>query len=47
VAVVSLTRKAILVVEDDDALRNMLESLFLMEGFNVRGASDGPQALRW
>jgi DNA-binding response OmpR family regulator len=46
VAVVSLTRKAILVVEDDDALRNMLESLFLLEGFNVRGATDGTQALR-
>lgn len=42
----SLTRKSILVVEDDDPLRNMLESLFLMEGFEVRTASDGTQALR-
>ena len=42
----SLTRKSILVVEDDDALRNMIESLFLMEGFDVRSAADGTQALR-
>ena len=43
---VSLTRKSILVVEDDDALRNMMETLFLMEGFDVRRASDGAEALR-
>lgn len=45
-AIVSLTRKSILVVEDDESLRNMIESLFLMEGFDVRSASDGTQALR-
>ena len=42
----SLTRKSILVVEDDEPLRNLMESLLLMEGFEVRSAVDGPQALR-
>ena len=42
----SLTRQIILVVEDDEPLRNLMESLLLMEGFDVRGAVDGPQALR-
>jgi len=44
--VVSLTRKSILVVEDDEPLRNLMESLLLIEGFEVRSAVDGPQALR-
>jgi len=33
-------------VEDDEPLRNLIESLLLMEGFEVRSAVDGPQALR-
>jgi CheY-like chemotaxis protein len=43
---VSLTRASVLVVEDDHQLRLLLERLFLAEGFDVRGASEGAEALR-
>ena len=42
----ALTQTRILVVEDDDAARLMLERLFAAEGFVVRSASEGAQALR-
>ena len=42
----ALTQTRILVVEDDDAARLMLERVFAEEGFVVRSASEGAQALR-
>jgi CheY-like chemotaxis protein len=37
--------RRILVVEDDDDIRQLLTELLAAEGYEVRGASDGPQAL--
>jgi DNA-binding response OmpR family regulator len=37
--------RRILVVEDDDDIRQLLTELFAAEGYEARGASDGPQAL--
>src|SRR5438045_3420576 len=44
--VVSVARKSILVVEDDEPLRTLMETLFLNEGFEVRSAGHGIHALR-
>jgi DNA-binding response OmpR family regulator len=41
---VSITTARVLVVEDDDALRGMLEAAFSIDGFVVRTAADGPEA---
>lgn len=38
-------RKTILIVEDDDELRRMFKTSLLLEGFNVREAGDGLEAL--
>jgi CheY-like chemotaxis protein len=43
---VPLTGRRVLVVEDDDALRRMLEQRFSSEGCVVRSASEGQEALR-
>jgi DNA-binding response OmpR family regulator len=37
----------ILIVEDDEALRDMLAKFLIFEGFNVRAAEHGIEALRW
>lgn len=37
----------ILVVEDDAAMRELLEQLLLSEGYSVAGAKDGQEALAW
>jgi CheY-like chemotaxis protein len=37
--------RRILVVEDDDDIRLLLTELLAAEGYETRGASDGPQAL--
>ena len=42
----SLIRKSVLVVEDDDNLRRLLARVLVEEGFQVRGASEGGEALR-
>lgn len=36
----------LLIVEDDCALRNLLKGLFLAEGYQVRTAANGQEALR-
>jgi two-component system alkaline phosphatase synthesis response regulator PhoP len=41
----SLTGTRVLIVEDDEPLRGMLEQLFSIEGCVVSTASEGPQAL--
>jgi CheY-like chemotaxis protein len=43
---VPLTGRRVLIVEDDDALRRMLEQLFCVEGCLVGRASKGHEALR-
>jgi DNA-binding NtrC family response regulator len=37
--------KRVLVVEDDDTIRNMLTVLLFQEGYNVHAVSDGQEAL--
>jgi DNA-binding NtrC family response regulator len=37
--------KRVLVVEDDDTVRNMLTVLLFQEGYNVHAVSDGQEAL--
>lgn len=39
-------RLSVLVVEDDDALRNLYKELLGSDGHDVRAASDGSEALR-
>jgi DNA-binding response OmpR family regulator len=43
---VSLTGARVLIVDDDEGVRDLFERSFAREGFTVRGASDGEQALR-
>jgi DNA-binding response OmpR family regulator len=43
---VSVIGKSVLVVEDDTDLRQLAERVFVEEGFHVRGASEGTEALR-
>ena len=42
----SLSRKSVLVVEDDEDLRHMFRDALEFNGFDVREAADGPDALR-
>lgn len=42
----SLTGARILIVDDDDGVRGLFERAFAREGFTVRGASDGEEALQ-
>jgi DNA-binding response OmpR family regulator len=37
----------ILVVDDDDAVRRMVEDVLLLDGYEVRTAEDGFAGLRW
>ncbi len=41
----SLIGKSVLVVEDDEDLRQLIERVFVAEGFRVRAAGDGMAAL--
>ncbi len=41
-----LSRKSVLVVEDDEDLRHMFRDALRFSGFDVREAGDGPDALR-
>jgi two-component system, OmpR family, response regulator ArlR len=43
---VSLTGARVLIVDDDEGVRDLFERAFAREGFTVRGASDGEEALR-
>lgn len=43
---VSLNGSSVLIVEDDDGLRELVERIFIEEGFHVRVASEGAEALR-
>jgi len=43
----SATRRRILIVEDDRTLRQALTFNLELEGYEVRGAVDGQQALEW
>lgn len=36
----------ILVIDDDDSIRQLLETLLSEEGYHVRTATDGPSGLR-
>jgi len=40
-------RDLVLIVEDDDGLREMLARALIFEGFNVRTAQHGLEAARW
>jgi CheY-like chemotaxis protein len=40
-----LTRRAVMIIDDDDAIREALEDVLSDEGYEVVGVSDGQQAL--
>jgi len=44
--VVSVIGARVLIVEDDAAIRDLLERVFTRDGFAVRSASEGVEALR-
>jgi len=44
--VVSVIGARVLIVEDDAAIRDLLERVFTRDGFAVRSASEGIEALR-
>jgi len=42
-----MSRELVMIVDDDDEIRNALEDVLLGEGYTVVGARDGLQALKY